>query len=398
MEIVTKQTVLEGQNLEDLISLFNLDNFYVKKIVLENITAEKNKDSAVPLLINALKHHNYKTRVWTITALGIIKDPLTIDVLISAYHDPNPIVRRNVIEVLTEFKDSKSIPIFIKALEDTDIGVKRNAAIGLGEICSTEGVMPLFNHLFDEDTRLRCEIANSLKLIDEIFTVIFTSDIISALFIMKNVEYCKQIIFQKISTYFTKLTHYPELNSQIKKWLDEHPYAKPIISQSKIKQMRNFKLEEFRNRFTCSSVNWPIRLSEEEQQLEILLDFYRHSRANFSLVRAEFDKYNSRILNCTLQFMPFKAESPILIKFKIRIPLKYPFVPPKASDFSRLEFIERHHDVRRWDDEDPEFKGFRFACLGKLDSRWQKDGSMGIANYIQMLCYYAAFDHFAFKI
>ena len=213
---------------------------------------------------------------------------------------------------------------------------------------------------------------------------------------MKNVDLCKKLIFQKISTYFIKLKHYPKIVTMVKKWLKENSTL--TVNKPKVIQLRNFKLGKFQNMATCQDVNWPKRLFEEEQKLEQLLTFYRETRTNLSLIRAEFEKFNYRILDCTLQFMPIKAKSPTLVNFKIRLPLKYPFMPPKACDFSLYEFIKHHHDIKRWDNDDPNFKGFRFACLGKIDSRWQKNGSMGIAHYIQMLCYYAAFDHFSFQL
>ena len=214
---------------------------------------------------------------------------------------------------------------------------------------------------------------------------------------MRNKFQCIKTVYEKFSKYSSKLTHYPKINVEVYKWLKEY---KAPAAPNKIKylniELRNFKLGEFRNRFLITSKDWSGRLFEEEQKLEILLDFYRKVKTNFSLVRAEFNK-NPRIICCTIEFKPKNLTFPILINFEIRLPLKYPFRPPKACNFSRYDFIRNHHDFKRWDDDDPEFKGFRFACFGKLDSRWKKNGSMGIAHYIQLLCYYAAFDHFSFK-
>ncbi len=398
METTTQKPVFDNLNLQHMIKLFGTDDYYLKRDILKNITAEENQKIVIPYLIDALKHPNHKIRIWTITALGIIKDPLTIDVLISAYHDKNPRVRRILIETLMIFKHRKIIPILIKALNDEDIGVKRYAAEGLGEFNVVQAVTPLFKHLFDLDTRVRCEVVNSLKKIDEIFAIIITPNLVSELFFMRNLFRCKTIVYKKVSEYFSKLEQYPEIISITKRYLDEFLPIYNEIHKPKPIKLRNFKLGKFHNRAKYTSKDWSTRLLEEEEKLEKLLAFHDHIKTNFHLVRAEFNSSNPRIIFCTVRFFPPNESSPELINFQIRLPLKYPKSPPKACSFSLYKFIEQHHDVRRWDDEDPEFKGFRFACFGKLESRWQSDGSMGIAHYIQMLCYYAAFDHFAFKL
>lgn len=181
-------------------------------------------------------------------------------------------------------------------------------------------------------------------------------------------------------------------------WLKENFFYKQTVYKPKVFQIKSLKLEKFKEIATCSSVDWSKRLFEEKKKLEQLLNFYKGANTKLSLIRAEFDELNTRLVNCTFQFMSLKTQAPTLIDFKIRLPLRYPLIPPKASDFSSFKFIEQHHDFKRWDEDDPAFKGFRFACLGKLESRWQKDGSVGVAHYIQMLFYYAAFEHFTFRI
>lgn len=161
---------------------------------------------------------------------------------------------------------------------------------------------------------------------------------------------------------------------------------------------RGFNIGKFQNIATFSSENWSERLLEEEEKLKQLRTYYWENSTNLSLIRTQFDILNPRQLYCTIKITSSKEKSPIFINFIIRLPLRYPFIPPKATDFSLYDFIKNHHDFKRWDNEDPDFKDFRFACLGELESRWEKDGSMGIAHYIQMLFYYTAFDHFAINV
>ncbi|MFX1453455.1 MAG: HEAT repeat domain-containing protein, partial [Promethearchaeota archaeon] len=221
MDIISQKPVIDKLNLQYVINLFGNDDYYLKKDILRNITTDQNKKIVIPYLIDALKHPNHKIRTWAIIALGIIKDPLTIEVLISTYYDKNPKVRRVLIETLLLFEDPRVIPVLIKALEDEDIAVRRYAAEGLGDFKVVDAVLHLFEHLFDLDTRVRCEVINSLKKIDEIFAIILTPDLFAEIFFMRNLFKCKTLVYKKISEYFSKLKQYPEIISGVKKYLEE---------------------------------------------------------------------------------------------------------------------------------------------------------------------------------
>ncbi|NVM02186.1 MAG: hypothetical protein HWN67_07610 [Candidatus Helarchaeota archaeon] len=162
--------------------------------------------------------------------------------------------------------------------------------------------------------------------------------------------------------------------------------------------IRNFKLGKFENKSTYSSEGWSGRFLEEIEKLDKLRSFNWENKFNLTLIKAQFDIVNQRQMYCTIRLKSTISDRHKFVSFIIRLPLRYPEVPPKATDFSVFDFIKDHHDYRRWDDEDSDFKNFRHACLGELEKRWEKDGSMGIAHYIQMLFYYAAFDHFAIKL
>ncbi|MHA1381411.1 MAG: HEAT repeat domain-containing protein [Candidatus Helarchaeota archaeon] len=395
MELSTNKSIRISENFENIINIYGTCDFNLKKEYLKYVTSEKNQKKALPYLIRGLNNSDNKIRIWVINSLRLIKDPSTITLLISLYKNSNSIIRRNAMEALLEFSNPKAISIFIKALNDTDVGVRRYAAAGLGELKVNKAVIPLFTHLFDSDTRVRCNIIDALKSIDEIFAIIFSSDIFSKMFFMKNKFRTKKLVYEKILKYSSKLTQYPKINLEVQKWLEENKISSTIKELKTKIELCEFKLKDFRNSISVISEDWQTRLFEEEQMLEALLDFYRNTKTNFSLVRAEFDKSNPRIIYCTIEFKSNGMTIPVLINFEIRLPRKYPFTPPKACNFSSYEFIKKHHDYKRWCDEDPEFKGFRFACFGDLEKSWDKHGRMGIAHYIQMLCYYAAFDHFA---
>jgi len=163
-------------------------------------------------------------------------------------------------------------------------------------------------------------------------------------------------------------------------------------------KIRDFELGKFHNTAIYNSEGWSERLSEEIQKIDQLRSYNWGNDLNITLIKAQFDILNQRQVYCTIRIKPFDVNKPKFISFLIRLPLRYPHVPPKATDFSIYDFIKNHHDYKRWNVEDPEFNDFQFACMGELEKRWDKNGSMGIAHYIQMLFYFAAFDHFSIKL
>ncbi|MHA1129842.1 MAG: hypothetical protein ACTSRC_18270 [Candidatus Helarchaeota archaeon] len=141
---------------------------------------------------------------------------------------------------------------------------------------------------------------------------------------------------------------------------------------------------------TPRSPKWNYRILFEKIELKRLLSFIKRDAAGFYIEKFEFDWKNSRIITCHARF---HGRS---LQFKIRLNFKYPFDPPRCCDFSYETFTGRHAALGFVED-DP-FEMFRHACLGKIEKRWKSDGSMSIAQYLQLFLFYTAIEHFNQRI
>lgn len=141
---------------------------------------------------------------------------------------------------------------------------------------------------------------------------------------------------------------------------------------------------------TPRSKKWNIRLIFEKLEMKRLINHHLKMKGDFFIENVEFDWNNSRILTCQASFHERS------LTFKIRLDLKYPFEPPRCSDFSFEEFTGRHAALQFGAEGD--FDMFRHACLGEIEKRWNHDGTMSIAQYLQLFSYYTAIEHFNQRI
>lgn len=148
------------------------------------------------------------------------------------------------------------------------------------------------------------------------------------------------------------------------------------------------KLRKIGTIATPRSPKWSIRFLFEKVELKRLLHKLSYSDSYFKLNKVEFDWKNSRIITCHAIFRGLP------VQFKIRLDLKYPYKPPRCSDFSFEGFTGRH--VALEFGEGGDFDMFRHACLGEIEKRWNSD--MSIAQYLQLFLYYTAIEHFNQRI
>jgi ubiquitin-protein ligase len=116
---------------------------------------------------------------------------------------------------------------------------------------------------------------------------------------------------------------------------------------------------------------WDKRLKEELEKIEYLKKL-KGEQNQFSNIYQDPD--NPRIFH--VEGASDKAGS---IKFKLRLPMRYPFVPPYAE-----EFYHGKYSFYSYSDHG------RVACLDKINNRWNKEGRHGIAHFLAMLGYYTA--------
>ncbi|MHA1277962.1 MAG: hypothetical protein ACTSQI_11860 [Candidatus Helarchaeota archaeon] len=117
--------------------------------------------------------------------------------------------------------------------------------------------------------------------------------------------------------------------------------------------------------------SWDKRLKEELEKIEYLKKL-KKDQNQFSNIYQDTD--NPRIFH--VEEAP-NQENPL--KFKLRLPMRYPFVPPYAE-----EYYHGKYSFYSYSDHG------KVACLDKINNRWNKEGRHGIAHFLAMLGYYTA--------
>ncbi|MHA1271527.1 MAG: hypothetical protein ACTSPY_17170 [Candidatus Helarchaeota archaeon] len=130
------------------------------------------------------------------------------------------------------------------------------------------------------------------------------------------------------------------------------------------------RIPPFKNRNGLK--DWDERLKEELEKIEILKKFGKEKIFFEDII---LDQKNKRVFHCLSNIKGRKIDIPI------RIPVRYPKEPPVA-DFAVGPYSFPSGTVRS-------------ACLGKIYSKWAKDGSMGIAHFVGMLGSYISLTLFS---
>ena len=90
----------------------------------------KQGKATIPTLTEALKQP--QTRLATVEALAYLRQPETIDPLLTVVNDTDAEVRKIAIEALSSFRDPRIVETLIAALQDTDSKVRKESVIALG--------------------------------------------------------------------------------------------------------------------------------------------------------------------------------------------------------------------------------------------------------------------------
>lgn len=103
---------------------------------------------AVPLLVDALKDSDDKTRIYVLWALGTLGDPGAESALQGALADPDPGLRKTAAFALGELGDRAAVPRLTAALDDGVADVRWNAALALARMKSDAG-LPVLETMVD---------------------------------------------------------------------------------------------------------------------------------------------------------------------------------------------------------------------------------------------------------
>ncbi len=116
-------------------AIFSLTSVLKTETELEVIDAcahslSKQGKVAIPTLTEALNQP--QTKLTAVEALAYLRQPETIEPLLTLVNDENAEVRRIALEALGSFRDSRIVEALISALQDPDSRVRKESVIALG--------------------------------------------------------------------------------------------------------------------------------------------------------------------------------------------------------------------------------------------------------------------------
>ena len=132
-------------------------------------------DPAVPGLLQALRHADWKTRKFAAHAFGetdrITEVGTAVSALVATLRDGHAEVRDRAAWALGELEDPSAIPGLLTALKDTDTELRSKAAWALGEIEDARAVQGLVQALKDSHWEVRKMAAWALGEIEDISAI-----------------------------------------------------------------------------------------------------------------------------------------------------------------------------------------------------------------------------------
>jgi HEAT repeat protein len=103
---------------------------------------------AVPLLLEALRDPDDKTRIYVLWSLGTLGDPRARGALEEALEDPDAGLRKIAAFALGELGDRAAVPRLTASLDDAAADVRWNAALSLARLGSDAG-LPVLETMVD---------------------------------------------------------------------------------------------------------------------------------------------------------------------------------------------------------------------------------------------------------
>ncbi len=136
-------------------------------MVSEDDIVKMRKRGDLPALLNVLAHGELDQRYLAIDALGLLRDPRAIELLVeSLQSDAYSGLRWKAAEALARIGTPAVGPL-ITLLDDPDDDVRWKVAIALGEIGDPRAVAPLIARLSDPDAYVRSRVALALGSIGD---------------------------------------------------------------------------------------------------------------------------------------------------------------------------------------------------------------------------------------
>ena len=104
---------------------------------------------ATPLLVDAVQHDgDVENRLYAIMALGELRDPASLPVIVAASRDPEKDIRKAAYYALGELGDPRAVPSLVSGLEDEVPDVRWNAAVSLSRFNDRRAI-PALREMLD---------------------------------------------------------------------------------------------------------------------------------------------------------------------------------------------------------------------------------------------------------
>jgi HEAT repeat protein len=167
VRIQTIQALTDMGNEEALgyiLEVFETEDVALADFVL--LAAERFGWRAVNVLEASLQSKNERVRSGAAMALGRIRVPDSIPLLVRVLGDPSPTVRRNVVRALGQFRGDEVIDALVMALGDPDLEVQEYASNALAD--RGPDILPiLIEDLRSPDPLVRKNVISALRKIGD---------------------------------------------------------------------------------------------------------------------------------------------------------------------------------------------------------------------------------------
>jgi len=125
-------------------------------------------EEATPVLVNLLKHPDWKVRYRAAETLGMMRSKDTILDLIPLCKDEKDHVRYMAAKSLGNIRDARAVPILVHLLTDEHSYTRGIAATGLAVIGNEDGKSGIESALeLETDPSVREKMIQSLKVLDK---------------------------------------------------------------------------------------------------------------------------------------------------------------------------------------------------------------------------------------
>lgn len=155
--------MIDKRNTKGLIKALSSDkDFYIRKAAAEALGTLKDP-YALEVLINALDDVSSRVREAAVVALGELKDPRAVEPLIHALYEGDFDVRMAAARALGNLNDQRAVEPLIKCLEDGDKDIKITAIKSLIKIKGHPRIAgALVKAMEDKDYKVKNEAINGL--------------------------------------------------------------------------------------------------------------------------------------------------------------------------------------------------------------------------------------------